>query len=417
MIRPRVVIFDDETERLQKWKQCLENSRDVASQFEIGAFTHEEFLVGLRQLAVRQDNARTSGRPFDGQDCIFDDVDILIVDFDLNCLGEGTEKEGRVDITGEEVIYRVRCFSRCKVVVTLNRREERRSFDLTLRGFAGSLADAHIPSTEIANPGLWSDVWSGFRPSYWPRLDRLAQNFSERKQHLLNSDNLNRPIVELLGFDNDVLDLLPRYMAEYLTPDELMSASVSSFVFDSGNCLRRKDIPVRVGRSACDPEWIAQIAAARLAYWLEQVVLPAQDVLVDLPHAVDRFPSLFDGANPDVTASVSDWKVLPVNEDVLEKALFKNTFWLSRPVWWWAQLSADERLPEVSKPWTVSFSDSLFCEDFSRFIPSKQTREFLADVVSSFDRRRVVDKEEIEDETLKRAAKDCNYYPMVRFLM
>ena len=50
-----------------------------------------------------------------------------------------------------------------------------------------------------------------------------------------------------------------------------------------------------------DQGGIERVAAARLGKWLERLVLPGQNVLVDAPHLVSRFPSLVAADDLDET--------------------------------------------------------------------------------------------------------------------
>jgi hypothetical protein len=75
-----------------------------------------------------------------------------------------------------------------------------------------------------------------------------------------------------------------------MNPSRHTSASRISFrdfVTLSGNGLKGKD--------QADDAAVARIAAARLSKWLEDIVLPAQEILVDAPHLVSRLPELLTG--------------------------------------------------------------------------------------------------------------------------
>ena len=48
--------------------------------------------------------------------------------------------------------------------------------------------------------------------------------------------------------------------------------------------------------------------------WLERVVLPGQEILVDAPHLISRFPSLLTCDTPDINDwNQADWQDAPAN--------------------------------------------------------------------------------------------------------
>jgi len=75
----------------------------------------------------------------------------------------------------------------------------------------------------------------------------------------------------------------------------------------------------------------------------------------------------------------------------VSKHLFRKQEWLSRPSWFWSEVSKDENIQEVADPWSTSKPSWVFCEDVSRFRDKKQAREFVADVPSPFVRRFIAD--------------------------
>jgi hypothetical protein len=95
-----------------------------------------------------------------------------------------------------------------------------------------------------------------------------------------------------------------------------------------------------------------------------------------------------------------------MHTDVIEKFRFKKENWVSRPCWFWGDLSSFEGIAEVKDPWkTVQKADVVFCEDVSRFLPRIETKEFVADLPSPFVRRYVHEESKID------------YQPLVRFAL
>ena len=171
---------------------------------------------------------------------------------------------------------------------------------------------------------------------------------------------------------------------------------------------------------------MARVAAARVGKWLERVVLPGQDVLVDAPHLALRFPSLLrgDGKKLDTwnaTTSLfppkSLWSEKAQLRQTIQRHSFRQQDWLSRAAWFWSELRKLEDIEEVRNPWSVERPDFVFCEDVSGFLPQQEAREFVADLASSFVRRFVVNPGSCSDHELAEELRKVNSRPKVRFSM
>lgn len=239
-------------------------------------------------------------------------------------------------------------------------------------------------------------------------LPTAYRAFKRRVKRL--SGQLHREILPYLGFDQEVIATLPRSTREFLGIGEAPERTTfTAFVASSGNGLRPKD-------KAMDSESIARIAAARIWKWLERLVLAGQDVLVDAPHLISRYPSLLRGDRKTVaawnkTASFargSGEVNIPKNRDVR----FSHPDWVSRPAWFWKKLVNLEQIREIADPFAKEKADFVFCEDISRFIEREAAREFVADLPSSFVRRFVIDHASTEG---KKVSKGVDYIPAVRF--
>ena len=79
---------------------------------------------------------------------------------------------------------------------------------------------------------------------------------------------------------------------------------------------------------------------------------------------------------------------------------FEKRHWLWRPVWYWPDISRDERIVEVKDPWAVDDIDWVFCENVSRFVPAEIADDFRADVSPPFNKRFVLKRESPEAMTL-----------------
>ncbi|MBK8180619.1 MAG: hypothetical protein IPK67_17325 [Planctomycetes bacterium] len=222
----------------------------------------------------------------------------MFVDYDL------IELDGANYLTGEDVAYLLRCFSKCGVIVLLNPPDlGTRFFDLKLRRSMDSWADLVLGSEQLNNRWLWTDDKKEFAPWGWPRLAHLVS--ARRWQITAIASVLHKPVLDLLSFPKSARLALDHVMAEPVTrrpqdshgnrhSEELTAMNL---VLDSVAGVHRKD---RAGLERLDSQ-IPSIAAARISFWLENVVLPAQSVLVDAPHLVSRLPALLASSAPTLS--------------------------------------------------------------------------------------------------------------------
>ncbi|HYR74643.1 MAG TPA: hypothetical protein VEM96_02265 [Pyrinomonadaceae bacterium] len=405
MKKKKILICDDIASTRERWKTMLEKIPSVRQEFEIET-VGDRFKQTMGDLEGRRRKARNRKVKVSSWGSnLFDSAAVLMVDYDLFDFN-------REDyITGEGVAYLARCYSRCGLIVAVNQFGEN-AFDLTLKCNPQSFADLNVGSKQLANPGLWKEPWKGFRPSYWPNLPAAVTSFEHRVNDLKN--NLNRTVLSYLGFSRQISENLPRSSREFLgSGDKPESVKFGEFVSESGNGLRRKD-------QALDSESTARIAASRIAKWLERMVLAGQDVLVDAPHLVSRFPSLLVGKSNTLgawnkTVSVKGLKGLGVRYRKVEKFRFERQDWLSRPAWFWKPLTNSEDIAEVEDPWKTQLQDYVFCEDISKFLPRAAAREFVADLPSPFVRRFVVDPKSKQGRRFASSVKGVEYVPAVRF--
>jgi hypothetical protein len=384
-----VGICDDEVSNREGWSEALSAIPGFNAQFEIKPIVAEskdngEFSVALDGLAERRHLAR-KGQLKDLKPNLFDALDLLIVDYDLIDAAHGEW------ITGEEVAYLARCYSHCKVVVAINQFGSN-PFDLNLTcHFPETFADINLGDSQVANPGLWQSEWNdGFRPWYWPLIPKLIADMDRRVAEVLA--NPSQTIKELLGFRDEAWRLLPRdtvaVFSNRKSSKPFDQLTISEVVTDSIIGLRPKD-------RLMNDEALARIAAARVSQWLDYAVLSAQDILVDAPHLVERYSSLTGSTKPSLDqlnkfAQIESPEALGLDSRLAEMA-FKKTHWLSRPAWYWPEVSKASWIEEVQNPWGADTPDSFFCEDISRFLPLGQTREFRIRVPSVYDTRRCVD--------------------------
>ena len=415
MSKKTILIYDDEPQRTGDFEGQLEKGLNKANQiknFNVVSLDKDKFQNAVKALEQRRIEFRKGEKdlenmPKDDAEEI-DNASIFIIDYDL--LGSQVEESSTGSLTGEIVAYLVRCFSRCKLIIGLNQYGSN-PFDLTLRGGLDSFADLNLGEDQLDNSDLWRDDWGdsrrGYRPWSWPNLFDSVEDFGKRIEEV--QEKLDKPICEVLGFDPEAFQLLPREIVQFIGKsqrEELFQTTFREFVTKSGNGLRSKD--TKKLKKSVNGLVLARVGAARISKWLEQLVLPEQDILVDAPHLVSRYPSLIKGDENKIkswnkTAHLVDFSGLGINTDLIEPYRFQKSYWVSRPVWFWDKLRECEGIKEVTEPWLTVKPKWVFCQDASRFHKQSDCREFLADIASPFTRRFV------------RNFDGVDYQPRVRF--
>jgi hypothetical protein len=406
MAKRKILICDDRPASIETWQRRLESVAAMTSNFQIETLdTAEAFASEIKKLEARRESVKNWSDDRDwpeGTATAFDDADILVIDFDLYELSKGA--------TGERISYLARCYSNCGVIVALNQFLPA-GFDLRLTGHPDSFADLNISSDWLDNAGLWSDAFKGFRPWLWPLLPRAVDQLEERARRL--ESQLDASIFNELGFADAQLPAFPRETEGFIEGRRTRAEKVSfdTFVRESGNGLREGDRAPSKAR--------ARIAAARVAKWVERLVLPAQDAIVDAPHLASRFPSLLTGqrSKPSTwnrTAHLErEAEALGLDESKINRARAKNDVWFSRPVWFWSELANLPEITEVADPWSVIDPTLVFCEDVSRFLPREDTREFVAALLSPFTQRFVTGN--TDGGKAARGSRSILYHPPGRF--
>jgi hypothetical protein len=397
-MKKKILICDDSPEVGGSFKKKVEGINAIKDAFEEPILaSKEELQQAVEALDARRllaNEKKINDFPDDAAR-IIDDAAILIVDYALYDLD--------AQVTGERIAYLARCYSRCGLIVALNQFPPYNDeyFDLALRGHLESYADLNIPSNSLANPGLWSEPWDGFRPWNWPLLPQAIDKLERRSTEL--REHLGEIVLDFLEIKGAKVLSLPRSIVGFLSRKKPEETTFREFVDSegSGNGLRgRSERPI-------NDEAIARIAAARIGCWLEYDVLPGQNILIDAPHLIPRFPSLLGDNSQDIdtwsrTASFSEPNVIGLDPKI-EPYRFRRSDWLSRPTWFWNDLSDSDEIAEVQDPWSAKISDYVFGEDISKFIPDDDARSFVADLESPFVRRYVKYLDRI------------SYTPLVRF--
>ena len=371
----RVLIYEDNSDAAKNWANRIREAY-------IGAEVHVADVDGFRELLELINGRRVAWRGSEGQMGIplphkADTSDVIVVDYDLIDYSETG------DTTGNRLAYLLRCFTGCGFIIILNEYGPN-TFDLNLGTPSGPdhFADLHIGAEQIGNPGLWNAHFYGYRPWHWPIVPIAVNQFEQCVIDV--QKNIDSPILEFLDLRR-LIHWLPQRAWEFLSgKQEIEEVTFRTFAESASGGVSIKDRLI--------PEQVARVAAARIVCLLNLIIIPEQNLLVDAPHLVSRFPSLIREGREDLTI----WNKLcdPIDqgvEDLLSDDLKEHKFikphWLWRPAWYWPDVNKDENIDEVRDPWVSTEFDWVFCENISRFVPLEFTLDFRALVSPPFIRR------------------------------
>ena len=254
------------------------------------------------------------------------------------------------------------------------------TFDLSHERFANSNADLNVAHNDLGRAELWTGTADGtkFRPWSWPRL----LDMPARRADLESGIDMAASVLETLGLADD--DVYKQFDPAQLV---LFGDDPKSITFrDSVDFTRRFH---RLGKPENTPEAnLAKVAVASVSHWLERIVLPAQNVLVDAPHLAQRRPGLLIDPDPSAWGPLSD---LSDSENAL--AMFQSdkvagaqvpalSAWLSRPAWLWS------RCPHATA--RAIGKAHVFCEDVSSFQLLDDAAEYKSSVPGPFKQRFVL---------------------------
>ena len=398
-----VLVCDDDPDLA---KECVEHIQNVApTEYEIRTEPNQAVHAATQELLRRRgaareryegqirsiteggDNPQTdpSGRvsvPTSWKEaCVFDGIDILVVDYDLIHIADDN-----TEYTGESLARLARMFSDCSVVVVLNQFRYV-DFDLSMRADLASHADLNIDVERLATPGLWRQPpWKGFRPWSWQTLSRAVETQRARESAIIEA--LDRPIVEMFGMQPDDVARLSDSAFGFIAPDAedfeaLQERTLRSFLSTTANDLDSRSL-VETDLSAA-----VRFGAARIGKWLEREVLGPQDVLIDVPHMLQRFPFLLG----DDVSRVGAWNEAihrpeRLNDKINDSYWFQPTQCLSRPAVWCQRLETDENIKRMRASFDYLAVPSIaFMEDCSIFADIEEGQEFRAAFHNAFDRR------------------------------
>lgn len=376
----KICVWDDNEEIAQEWKERLDVVVPGAAA-QVHAATAAEIQEDLRILHDRRKRYLTCDAEADSGDVSsLDDTDILIVDNDLFDLPNLS------DLSAETVASRAGIYTDCAYIVVLNLTPDL-DFDLTLLGHPESSADLHINDRFVADVGLWEQCPKedgSFRPWHWPLLLSAAAQYNTRMAELvaiLNSSDQKIPILDYFGFEEAAKRRLSRSARAFLHPRR--RAEEASFMnFWDGNAKAVNQIDAQEISKRGDVRLIARIGARRIAKWLAQYVVGPQEVLIDLPHLVEKMPFMIPGNKRECGEfwnSCSSLDAAPVR--LVEEfgiGRFQREMWSDRSVYWTEGMETDENVERLLEATDTNPDDLVFCEDASSFHTAEMCDGFVA---------------------------------------
>lgn len=381
----RVRVCDDFPDIAEEWvgaiKAVVPDDYDVA---RIETAKDEVSTLLLRKIAVEK-----------GEDPLayatdFDDIDLLVVDYDLLHLDDAGSRT-----TGEGIARLARSLSKCGAIVVMN--QYKGQFDLGMRGHLDSFADVNIDAPLVGSAALWKrlDAAPGeFNPTTWIPMPVLLEA-ARKLGATLAEKGIDAPVMPLLGLGTAALAELSDTAFGFLslkaqTAEELSAVTIREFLHRS---LEEGFVECLLAKA---PAILFDFAAFRLVKWLDRAVLRPMDVLIDGPHLVDRLPFMIDPTTVDVHDPAAWVKAAAAPSNSLRWELLKDyhnelaSSALGRTVFDWFRLANDEKIDEMQDAYLESDPARYYlAEDTSRFVEKDALIRYRADFHNFGDRRGV----------------------------
>lgn len=411
----RIVIIDDEHERADGWARELEKL-PIGGQLhkmgyegtEIRALDRQEALTILQAAESRRSLMREGQNPFAGQiQCALDEIDVLVVDYDL----QEFMKDGQWT-TGQQLATLARAFTEVNLIVLVNQFATN-SFDLTLVQSATSQADIDVGSDQLPNQSLWDrSTIKDFSP--WTWNDGILSGSVRFNQTIeWVRQRLDDKVLATLGFTADTADgsgliYLPAALWERFlkSPDQTfrkLASDTDFLVIKDRAHIEKFDGPC------------ARVAAAIVCHWLDRWLIPAGEVLIDLPHLAAIYPwLLLDRSDLSCWQRSTDLENgFDAMQPDVRKHQFNPGFPISRPVVWRQAVLSDPKTAEPSGFTYEGFPDLVFCENTSKFAEFEKCSSFESDLQGP-DKQRFIIRKTSNDSRAEHAIDDVLYEPSVR---
>lgn len=403
----KVLLCDDRYDRCRAVSRLISNA--AVSELEVISLAGDDFLEQLKLLFARVNRCIKKPETYKpGPNLLFDGADVVALD---NNLAELKIEGAR--ITAESIAGYVRAFCDCGYVISLNKNPDV-DFDLRfLMGDFTTRADLALNAQHLANKGLWtgdpSDSSDSFKPWYWPALLRVSER--RRAQIDFVRRHISKPLLGSLKFSELAINQISPHgrgsLSPRTEPDGDRHSAIEELTFldvfkDGDRSVYIRDDRTRLAKAVKVPgiqDIICRAVASDIDRWFRRDIVGPQEVLVDIPHLLQRFPMLL-GAN---ARRIKEWNRAatagdpPYNLDAklyktyLAKAAFGHDEWLATPCFDWHVLKETAALNEL---FLTSDKDDLidarFCEDNSQFAPGdSEIQEFAAEFEGSWRYRYV----------------------------
>lgn len=377
-------VCDDDAEMAEEWVE--EIRKVVPDSFDVSAI--QEAGTEITKLLNRKSRVEKGDAPVE-EATQFDDLDILVVDYDLIHLDD---TGGRT--TGEGIARLARSYAKCGAIVVMNQFKGPQ-FDLGMRGHLDSFADINVDAELIGSAPLWQMHLpdGSFDPTTWTPLPDLLAAARALSGKLAEGGFGASPMPHL-GLDVNAIAELSDTAFGFLsqtaqTAQELAAVTLRDFL---GRYFDRNGVECLSQQA---PEVAFDFTAFRLIKWLDRAVLRPMDVLVDAAHLIDRLPFLINGDKVEL-ADCDEWTKAAADPtahlrwDVLEQ--FHNqaaSEVLARPVFDWYRIANHGAIDALQDDYLSKETPSRFhlAEDTSRFVPSTALTRFRADFHNFGDRR------------------------------
>lgn len=381
-----VRVCDDEVGKSEHWKSQIEKT-----------FSETDLLVNVTSMSglelaksfsylQNQWTQVSSGKKgvLDAEQEMPERPGILVIDFDLtspDTLTSNATGGGLAGKVGSEYCDLVRWLGEEYFILLVNQRFATSTFDLTETAFTTtSTADLNVSAEDLGRTGLWSGRPEGisFRPWRWPRLCLEPS----RRSGLVRGLDLDAPVLETLGLnDNDVYESFHRDQLVFLgDSDEVIRAlTFRQAITTLASTLHTDRRAEKLVESVGDGR-LKRVAVSFVCRWLDEVVLPGQNVLIDAPHLAQKQPTLLTGGVQEdrCELKVTLNALADLSQGDAVRQYFKEELevarvntrgdWYARPVW------LEARRPRMMPK--LEDDPLVFCEDFSVFVPYSEADEY-----------------------------------------
>jgi hypothetical protein len=380
----KILICDDETPNRDAW---LEQVSAALPQGSASPRPLGEPKAAFKELFARQ-SAKRAGHDRADIPCAFDGQDVLVVDYDLVMVDPEAARH-----TGEELARLCRLFSDVGYIVILNQGNRTVDFDLRMSTRPRSHADLNIASRTVGQHGLWrAGPANGFRPWIWDDVSavvatrrQLAKKIADKSLEISIADLLEIPDVAISAMTDEAFEYLNQ------SAKSVEQFRRTTFIDFLGQQVESKEADGLIRNS---PRRAATWAVARTAKWLSRQLLGPQEILVDVPHLIERLPFLMDPTFGPVTDPAT-WAKLPAAgiDAVIEPVRSATSFaasveWFGKATFWWPLIDAHPAVRELRSTFSPSNVPSLvFAEDRSTFVNIEDASEFRNDHHNRFSLR------------------------------